>query len=852
MNKRTVLSLLGAALVTAVVVFFLSYKTDIFYSKVNRLFSSFCGAQCLDVFNATGNQLDITRAFRARKYDSEVHDINLSLDRSVISHLEDISNTSFSDGFIRDDENTWQPAKLNYDSFSDVRASIKIHGTSTSPLRRSTGIWRRFGSKIFGIDTVFRLSTGGASFNVKLKSKEKYLDGIRRLALITSYDDWSIASNTLNRYAASQGLITSHGGLKNLFINGRPVGLYLAYERIDKELLERNYGITNYGEYKTNNVWDKSTGPGHTSQTDYTIYDQEQDGMDQVVPVGLSKLEELFLSIEQENINVTKSLVHIDNMAWVAAFEKLYGTDHSNIGDNRRYIYDPTTGKFRVHFRIEGAPVKLNANGAGNFESSSDVNGTDRLLKLLLSDPVFLAQRNLKLQQLLASSGDIISMVRQDLIKFQPILERSVRSPRELEFGVGQDIVTLMHNFGKIDEYLNYGRVMASLRKIGTGNHLEILNDSYTSSHLHSYQDCSGKTHVIGVDLNPASLVAGSQVTGGAKTIIAVPSSCISHMSISKNGVTMDKRDVFINYIHEIPPMMSYKDAILGEYTLGQNGASITFNKGPIRILSTVQLPKLMTLVIKPGVVIEMADGVSMVVRGPLIAEGTSALPITIRPKLGSRFGSFAVLGEPNKPLAVRLDYFNISGGGQSWVDGVLFTGQLAMHQTVFIAKNIRVSDSSSDDGLNVKNSSVAIDDSHFFDNVGDQIDLDFVTGEVSHSLFSRTNTVNESDGLDVSGSKVLVFKNVFQNFGDKGLSIGEQAELIVASNQFDNNEQGIAVKDGSTACILNNAFTDNNRDVVSYVKKKMYGEPKYEIYDDGQTPLSLPAIRTYGGCSFE
>ena len=60
--------------------------------------------------------------------------------------------------------------------------------------------------------------------------------------------------------------MTSHGGLKNLFINGRPVGLYLAYEHVDKELLERNYGI-NYGEYKTNNVWDKSIDSGHISLT---------------------------------------------------------------------------------------------------------------------------------------------------------------------------------------------------------------------------------------------------------------------------------------------------------------------------------------------------------------------------------------------------------------------------------------------------------------------------------------------------------------------------------------------------------------------------------------------------------
>jgi hypothetical protein len=298
--------------------------------------------------------------------------------------------------------------------------------------------------------------------------------------------------------------------------------------------------------------------------------------------------------------------------------------------------------------------------------------------------------------------------------------------------------------------------------------------------------------------------------------------------------------------------MISFEYAIDGKYIIDKSVPSITFSEGLINISSTFQLPKGMTLIIKPGVVIEMSSDVSVVVRGSLLAEGTNESQITIRPRKGGRYGSFAVLGEPNKPLDVRLTYFNISGGGESWVNGALFTGQLAMHRTIFTAKNIKVSGSKSDDGLNVKNSSVLIEDSHFFDNVGDQIDLDFVTGEVNRSLFSRAGTENESDGLDVSGSNILIFENTFQNFGDKGLSIGEQSEVIAAYNKFNNNFQGIAVKDGSTACVLNNLFLDNKTDVVSYIKKKMYGAPLYDVHWDSQIPTSLAAIRTYEGCPFE
>jgi len=851
MNKRIALFLSAAVFI----ILFFSYKTDVLYSKLSQQLNSFGkpGWVVLDAFNAIGNELDIAKGFRVRAYNFEASDINLLLNRSVITHLENISSDSLIEGFGRDDKNSWKPAKLIYGSLDETRASIKIHGTSAGPMNQSLGLWSHFKNLVGIGHNAFDLASGGASFNIKLKSKEQYLNGVRRLVLLSSYDDWTIASNTLNRYSASQGLITSHGELKNLFINGRPVGLYLAYEKIDRELLERDYGITNYGEYKSNNVWDKSLGGGHISLTDYSIYDQEQDGMDEVHPIGLKKLEDLFFHIEEGKVALTKSLVDIDNMAWVAAFEKLYGTDHSSIGDNRRYYYDPTIGKFRVSFRIEGGPVKLETRGVAYFESSSAYWGGDKLLILLQSDQDFLDLRNHKLLELLKSKDDIVSMVREDLIKFKPILNRSLRSTREIEYRVNQDISVLKHNFDKIDEYLSYGRVLASLRVFEDGNQLEILNDSYTSSSLHSYRDCSGKTYSIDIELEPASLTTNDEVVSEAnKTVISVPSTCINDMTVLKNGKNVDSRDIFINVMNEERPPMSYKDAIIGDYSIDKAQSLMVLKEGLVKVLNTFQLPKGMSLLIKPGVLIEIADGASMIVRGDLIAEGTIALPITIRPQQGGRFGSFAVLGEPINLLTVRLKHFNISGGGEGWVDGVLFTGQLAMHQTIFSGRNIKVSDSGSDDGLNVKNSTVIIEDSHFFNNLGDQIDLDFVTGEVTGSLFNRSDRTNESDGLDVSGSNVLVFENVFQNFGDKGLSIGEQSELLVVANKFHNNEQGIAVKDASTACVVNNEFIDNNKDVIGYVKKKMYREPVYDVRYDSQAAISLIDIRSYEGCNFE
>ena len=72
----------------------------------------------------------------------------------------------------------------------------------------------------------------------------------------------------------------------------------------------------------------------------------------------------------------------------------------------------------------------------------------------------------------------------------------------------------------------------------------------------------------------------------------------------------------------------------------------------------------------------------------------------------------------------------------------------------------------------------------------------------------------------------------------DKGISIGEQANVIVFSNRISQNNNGIAVKDGSEMCLVSNEVFDNKIDINSYIKKKMYQLPS--LFVDASEDLKL------------
>ena len=75
-------------------------------------------------------------------------------------------------------------------------------------------------------------------------------------------------------------------------------------------------------------------------------------------------------------------------------------------------------------------------------------------------------------------------------------------------------------------------------------------------------------------------------------------------------------------------------------------------------------------------------------------------------------------------------------------------------------------------------------------------------------------------DAIDLSGSNIIIYSNLIENFIDKGMSIGENTLSYVINNNIKNNFSAIAVKDSSKAHLIENNISENSINLNMFIKK--------------------------------
>ena len=136
------------------------------------------------------------------------------------------------------------------------------------------------------------------------------------------------------------------------------------------------------------------------------------------------------------------------------------------------------------------------------------------------------------------------------------------------------------------------------------------------------------------------------------------------------------------------------------------------------------------------------------------------------------------------------------------------------------------------------------ISNSDFSNNSADQVDLDFCFGTVTNCTFSPSTIDPNGDGLDLSGGDLYVMGCTYDGFLDKGLSIGENTQVIVEGNTFTNNAAAAAVKDNSKLYEHNNSYSNNKKTFNLYIKKKIHTPPA--VFST--TALDTAAIKIIDG----
>ena len=252
--------------------------------------------------------------------------------------------------------------------------------------------------------------------------------------------------------------------------------------------------------------------------------------------------------------------------------------------------------------------------------------------------------------------------------------------------------------------------------------------------------------------------------------------------------------------------------------------AELVVEPGTYDIDEDIVLPPGLKLVLSAGTTLRLGPEVLLMSRNGLEVRGTEQEPVRIVARSpDAPFGAVGVVGTPETTTEIRHLY--LRGGRERTAHGIYFSGALSIyhHKAVTISDST-IAGAQADDGLNIKYAPrVVIRNTRFEDNTADHVDLDYCDALVVGCEFSNSGDAN-GDGLDLSGSNVVVYRNTFENLRDKGVSIGERSRAYVLFNQLSGNNLGVAVKDSSVAYLCGNDYRGNAVDVTLYRKKNIWG----------------------------
>jgi len=146
-------------------------------------------------------------------------------------------------------------------------------------------------------------------------------------------------------------------------------------------------------------------------------------------------------------------------------------------------------------------------------------------------------------------------------------------------------------------------------------------------------------------------------------------------------------------------------------------------------------------------------------------------------------------------------------------------TGCLTFFNSTFENINLSSQDSNCEDSINMVNGKGQINNIQITNSYSDALDIDFSNISIKNIVIKNS----KNDCVDVSAGKYNFISLDLDTCGDKGLSIGEESEVIINNINVNNSKLGIASKDGSIANIFNVNLKNVDTCLGAYNKKQEF-----------------------------
>ena len=577
-------------------------------------------------------------------------------------------------------------------------------------------------------------------FRIKLK-KEKLYDNIRLFSLLKFGKANSQSAFMYDLYKKYLNIEVKYK-IVNIKLNSVDQGFYFLEERLGKELLERN-NMAGFDIVKFDNTWDHQYTNAHNPPYVYDSAHLEYKRNSKLDVGQIYKVDEL---LDFKNNANYKQLLDLDYMAMYEALRTLYGDHHSIVGDNFKLMYSTSSGLFYPFLRTEHLIDKLvNNTLSANFEQSLfTANEIDNnFLRDMIQDDNFRNLRNKNLKLLLDQKDELLkkySLIDEKFLKYSSVDITNELPTRFYDFTAKRLKDTLIHNFNKIEDYLNYGKVLVGLYRDSPNSYiLEITPDTNTPVIIKSLSVTSKQDDILiktknneFIDIKNIDGLSQYKMQLGLNDDLETKIQKYKFEIISSNKLHIENIDIsFLNTITSklipnkkiLKTISHYNKNNFYYPTLKQftekhqnikfliDNKNIIFPQGIFNIEKDLILPHGYNLIIKQGTILKLAPNKSVLVYGNLTVQGEKKSPVIIKNLIKNKpFGVIGAVGD--KKSNIDINYLNLSGGSEATLNGIYLSGGLSLysHKKVTI-KSSHIHHNSADDGLNVKNSEVLLED---------------------------------------------------------------------------------------------------------------------------------------------
>ena len=152
----------------------------------------------------------------------------------------------------------------------------------------------------------------------------------------------------------------------------------------------------------------------------------------------------------------------------------------------------------------------------------------------------------------------------------------------------------------------------------------------------------------------------------------------------------------------------------------------------------------------------------------------------------------------------------------KNWV----LTGAVTFYESEVDINACIITENSCEDALNIIRSTFDISNLTVSNTFADGFDADFCKGKIEKSRFLNTG----NDGMDFSGSDLVIRDCSVERAGDKGISVGEESKVDAIGLDIKNAVLGVAAKDLSFFYIKDLKLTDCEQGFAAFRKKPEYG----------------------------